>query len=241
MRNDYFLLCNFFRFTLGIQFVQFHRKFGTSKRFSEGDKKEMSEMIALKLQIARDEWQKETNRLKETLQEERAARQIREEMALTISKLQREFVRRHESQLVTHAHDMITTRELIQRILNDSVSSDILFQFKDNLEKFLRQMASALNQRDALYYEKQKCLKMLGVTNDPKVALDSVISKVTSMTVNANLEAVDKDDIIRKLKKRAEELEKQISINTVNVKDLRRQLAERDREISKLRQMVNIK
>ena len=32
------------------------RKFGTSKRFSENDKKDMTDTIAYKLQMAHDDW-----------------------------------------------------------------------------------------------------------------------------------------------------------------------------------------
>ena len=45
------------------------RRFGTSKRFSETDKKDMSEMIAIKLQIADDEANMEMIKIKEKLNE----------------------------------------------------------------------------------------------------------------------------------------------------------------------------
>ena len=199
-------------------------------------------MIAIKLQIARDEWGKETCRLKDTLEEERAKRLIREELTLIIHNLQKDFVRKHQSQLVTHAHDMVTTREIIQRILSSDVNGcDMLYQFKDNLDKFLEQMANILNQRDALYYEKDKCLRMLGITDDPKIGLDKVISRATGLAIDAYLQTVDKDDIIKKLQKQVDELERQNKATSNSVKEFRKQLAERDREIAKLRQMVVIK
>ena len=42
----------------------FFRKFGTSKRLCEGDKKEIQELLALKLQVSQDEWQKDFDLLK---------------------------------------------------------------------------------------------------------------------------------------------------------------------------------
>jgi len=200
----------------------------------------MSEMIAVKLIIARDEWQKELNRLNDTLIDERAARQVKDEVALKLADIQRKFVQTHETQLVSHAHDMVTTRELIQRILNEPMGSDVLFQFRDNLEKFLRQVSMALNQRDALFYEKEKCLKLLGEKLGPKVRLDEVISRLTGKAVNVDMEVEDKDEIIRKLKKRVDELERQSGTYADSVVEFRKQLGERDREIAKIRQMIQI-
>lgn len=200
----------------------------------------MAEMIAVKLQTARDEWNKDTQRLRDALGAERAAYLTKEQLALAVTKLQRDFVRRREAQLVSHAHDMTTTRQLIEQILS-SETNDVLFQFKENLDRFLHQMAAALNQRDALYYEKEKCLRLLGVKDNPKVGLDDVISRATGLTVNASLEAVDKDDVIRRLEGRVGELEKRKTRNAEGAKELRRLLGERDREISRLRQLVQIK
>ena len=100
-------------------------------------------------------------------------------------------------------------------------------------------MAHALSQRDALFYEKEKCLRMLGVA-DPKVALDDVISRATGLTVNANMQPLDKDDVIKRLREQVGELEKRGGEYAESLKELQRQLADRDREISKLRRLVHI-
>lgn len=214
------------------------RKFGTSKRFSETDKKDMAEMIAIKLLITQEEWQKDLSKSKDEFEEVMARLRARDELTLQIYDMTRTFVRDRESQLVTHAHDMVTTQDVIRKCLREP-TNQVLDQLRDNLERLFRQMALALNQREALYYEKEKCLKLLGV-KQPKVALDEVIGRLTGTTVNANMEVEDKTHIIQKLEKKVEAMEKKVEKYEDGEKRLKLELAERDREISKLRHMVQI-
>jgi len=54
----------------------FRRKFGPSKRFSEADKREVSDMIAVKLQLSQDDWRRETEKVRTEL--ERLTTEIQE-------------------------------------------------------------------------------------------------------------------------------------------------------------------
>ena len=54
----------------------FCRKFGPSKRFSEADKREVSDLIAVKLQLSQDDWRRETEKVKTEL--ERLTNEIQE-------------------------------------------------------------------------------------------------------------------------------------------------------------------
>jgi hypothetical protein len=44
------------------------RKFGTSKRFSELDKKDVTELIAIKIQVSKEEWKQEMDLIRQQLQ-----------------------------------------------------------------------------------------------------------------------------------------------------------------------------
>ena len=77
------------------------RRFGTSKRFAESDKKEMAELIAVKLQIADDEYRQETAKLVEQLDEAGRLTEQRERTVRRLVSTLRDFVRRHEKQLVS--------------------------------------------------------------------------------------------------------------------------------------------
>ena len=197
-------------------------------------------MIALKLQVVQDEWKKDIEKLQDQLEAARRDLEARNELSRRIASAQRDFVRRHETQLVTHAHDLTTTRQFIQRMLEEHDGGDTLFQLKENMDKFIRQMTHVLNHRDSLYYEKEKCLRMLGVkgASVSRVSLDDVISKATGLTVNASMEVEDKSGIIKALQKQVEQMEKEVDGYVEQVENYRQQLGERDREISKLRHLV---
>jgi hypothetical protein len=139
------------------------RRFGTSKRFSETDKKDMAELIAIKLQIADDEWQLEINKVKDELTEAVQMLTGRDQLAQVIYDMQRNFVRKHQKQLETHAHDMRTTRDFIEQILKQEAPPggvNPLSFVKDRLEGLFKQMAFALNQYESLNYEKEKSLRL---------------------------------------------------------------------------------
>jgi len=84
-----------------------YRRFGTSKRFSEFEKKEISELIAIKLQIADDEWHQETAKLMERLDAAERLVKLSERTALTVEGNLRDFVHEHEKQLVIRQQDKI--------------------------------------------------------------------------------------------------------------------------------------
>lgn len=251
-----------------------HGRFGTSKRFSETDKKEMSELIAVRLQIAEDEWRAEIDKVNELLRDAVRRLDSRDQLAVGLGREMREFVRRHEKQLVSHAHDMTTTREFIRHMLDlggqrrrrrskagngaeeqrewegededeeedgdGTVDDNPLVGVVDNAQRLLRQMTLALNQRASLHHEKEKCLRLLGIS-DPKASLDDAISRATGLNfVNADMDVEDKTETIRKLRRRIEELERELETVADGVDNFRSQLAERDREISKLRRMVHV-
>lgn len=59
-----------------------HRKFGTSKRFSELDKKDMTELIAIKIQVSKEEWKQELDLVKERLEDQKRAVKSRDNQVI---------------------------------------------------------------------------------------------------------------------------------------------------------------
>lgn len=197
-------------------------------------------MVATKLQIAQEEWQLEVAKLKDELDEVKAELRRREAAGLRIYEMQRAFVREREKQLVTHAHDMTTTQDAVKRCLADPTNDGgVLDQLRDNLDQLFRQMALAINHREALYYEKEKSLRLLGVKN-LRTPLDEVIGRMTGKSVNAHMEVENRADVVGKLERQVEKLEGTVEKYAALEQELKRQLGERDREISKLRHMVKM-
>jgi len=103
------------------------------------------------------------------------------------------------------------------------------------------QVKTSLNHADLLRYEKEKCLRLLGVDDvRGNVQLDKLVSDLTGLCLNADMTVESKDDIIARLKNRVAELDQQLVERQSQVQSYRKQLADRDREISKLRRNTHI-
>lgn len=100
-------------------------------------------------------------------------------------------------------------------------------------------MEAVLNDRDALYVEKQRCLRAMGVADD-KTKLDDVIGKLTGLSITSNMGVEKKDEIISRLEERVLTLDREAEDNDRTLELLRRQHAEKEIELSSLRRGVHI-
>lgn len=210
-----------------------------SKRFSESDKKEVTELIAVKLQLAHDDWRREADKVKRELDRVTSEIKAKDERALRLARTLRDFVKKHERQLVTHSHDRTTTTELVRKMMLPPSEDSVLKDFQENLEGFFHQVEMILNHRDSLFYEKEKCLRLLKVEDD-RVQLDEVIGKLTGMSINPDGSVERKDVIIARLKGQVEELEKEAAEYEAAMGTYKKQMAEKEREIADLRHRIHI-
>jgi len=102
--------------TLAALYMTLRRRFGTSRRFAESDKKEMAELIAVRLQIADDERRQDTVKLVERLDEAGKMAEQRERTARRVDGAIRDFVRRHEKELVRYRPRPCTAGRAISEV-----------------------------------------------------------------------------------------------------------------------------
>lgn len=91
-----------------------HRKFGSSKRVCEYDKRNMAELLALKMQIMTDEFYSHTSLADEKVKSEKAYIKKLHELIESRTKALRKFMKDNEEQLTSRAHDMYTTSDLFK-------------------------------------------------------------------------------------------------------------------------------
>ena len=99
-----------------------------------------------------------------------------------------------------------------------------------------------MNHRDSLYYEKEKCLRLLGIVDDDQksVQLDEVIGRLTGLSVNADMSVESKDSIIARLRRQVEQLDSEADEQDEQMQLFRQQIADKEREIAELRRNVHI-
>ncbi len=201
------------------------RKFGSSKRFSEGEKREMQELMATKLQVSKDEWTRETEKIVNELKSEQEENANKEKISRQIVSTLRSFAKENRSKLATHAHGMITTSHAIQLSVEES-SKDLLTKLHENFVRVLARFEKILAHRELLLEERERCLKILNV--DEKNDLSGALSQrlmlphppsasnghvvlnggKTSPVVEGDEK--DKDRMIKRLNKKIADLEHEI-------------------------------
>lgn len=120
------------------------RKFGVSKRFSVADKRDMATLIAIELEMLQTECRHDMELVQVELEARRDQLQQLEQKSRHVFTALRDFARKHETQLTSHAHDMTTTAELVKQMremINMSPDdSSALTQLHTYLDAFLRQV-----------------------------------------------------------------------------------------------------
>lgn len=103
-------------------------------------------------------------------------------------------------------------------------------------------MEKVLNHRDALFYEKEKCLRLLGIDGEDQMSiqLDEVVGRLTGMSVNADMNVESKDSVIARLRRQAELLDREAEEHCRQLEAYREEIADKEREIAKLRRNIHI-
>ena len=208
----------------------YFRKFGTSKRLCEADKKDMTELLAIKLLINKEEWEREMDEVNSQLKSETLKNESKDSKTRKLSSSFKKFVKNHEKQLATYAHGMTSTSQALQLSFQES-HMDQLGKVQSNVDKLLDRLSKILANKDALAREREKCMRILGEKDD-KASLDEVLTKVLNnngagSSVDKLEKAVlDKERDKKRLNKRVTDLEHDVMEKDERIAELEKQLAE---------------
>ena len=99
-----------------------------------------------------------------------------------------------------------------------------------------------LVHRDSLYYEKEKCLRLLGVDDEEHraIQLDEVVSRMTGLKVNSDMSVESKDAIIARLRQQVDELDREADEQDRQLQIYRLEIDDKEREIAALRRKIHI-
>ena len=130
--------------------------------------------MALKLQIAKGEFEQEVGKIKEDLNKQTQINIKQERLAARMLDGTKRFIKDHDSQLNTHAHGLLTTKNALQLSLAEMAYSS-LEKYENYSDYILNRFASILAQRDTLLTEREKCLKILEVDVDIDLPLNAIV------------------------------------------------------------------
>ena len=195
------------------------RKFGTSKRFGEGDKRDMIDLLGVTMQLQNEDWRKKIKVSADKIEELEKVISHREAIAVQTLKQLKDFTKTHHKRLTTHAHGMTTTSQMLFNIF-ESNKSETIVKLREIIDLFLTRCDQVLRHRDGLMEERGRCLDALGIKDDKNQvdmalrarlsALNATINKYADNTnALANVQRIDtdssgmsKEELIAELNKR---------------------------------------
>ena len=150
-----------------------HRRFGRSRRISEIDKRQMSSLMATKIQSTKEACRRQLLQTKEKLDEiEKAYSQFKTKVDTLGEKL-KQFIRQHDVVLYDPMMDM---RSTTQALFGMSLSGekDALAELEEQLEFLLGRFNRLLVERACMVKDRNKLgevlkLKLNGPITDPLV------------------------------------------------------------------------
>lgn len=197
-----------------------HRKFGASKRFSEGEKREIQELLAIKLQVTRDEMSRELDKLETQMKADREEYSSKDRQTRSLAATLRDFVKRNENRLTTHAHGMTTTSEALQLCVEEG-NQDLVTKLSDNLSRVIKRLEIVLAHRENLIDERGRCARILGVSETSSSDLAEILASrlhgngkadcnSSGKKASNDVVVMEKDHLIRRLNNKIGKLEDEI-------------------------------
>lgn len=140
-----------------------HRKFAMNKRISDADRDEMKQLLATKLQLSGDEWRKQARLMHDEQARTAAELRQRDHDLRAIDNLLTSFLRDHDRQLTTYAHDMRTTRDILMDA--KSTEEDTDGGVRARLADLCKRMSLFLSDYELAMQNRRLCFQLLGVNN----------------------------------------------------------------------------
>lgn len=234
------LICHFTNGLINILFSINFRKFGTSKRLSEVDKKEIAGTIAIKIQMSKEEWKLELNRLQFELRETMTECKVKENQILEMDKQLAEFIRQNRTALVSQAHDLTSTTDLLRTSIADN---DVIARMEERLQYVLQRMRRVIEERDLMQNDRDQCFKTLGISDDTQsLLLHQVVSlKLVDMPKNVGNyreELAKKDQIIKRVRRLLQDYEIELENKDQKIVRLKSDLVAKDTQMASLEERI---
>ena len=217
-----------------------HRHFGTSKRFSERDKKEIQELVAMKAQTAKEAWRRQLEKTKIELDQQRRNEQTKDTRLQQLNERLNRFKKLHQNQLFSLMHDMKSTSDVL-RVSYQDPSKDYLLHLEEKIDVILRRMSLTLRERETLLNERERCLKVLNIQKKSIMldqAMKGCLDKIPEQLEKSRKEVRRNEQIISKLKKQICDLEEMLNSKDATVNQMRVELAFQEDKIGVLEKTI---
>jgi len=210
-----------------------HRKFGQSKRFSEVDKKDIQDLIAVKVQLSKEEWKKEMMTLRDELERQIELHKVKDAKAGAVDRQVVDYMRAHDDYLKSHAHGMKTTRSALVDSVNDN---DVIAKLRARLDFMMDRLNYGIKNAEMLQKERERCLELLNCKKGDTEKLYDIIqlkmvefpNKIDTLSKSVK----SKDSEINNLKKQITEKNESVRANKEEMRSLEQHVLQKEAENS---------
>ena len=202
------------------------------------DKKEMQELIAVKIQISKEEWKEEIGALQNEIHRLESIISSEEKKARQIDGFLQKFIKDNESRLMSLAHGNKSTTDVLKTSDDDT---DALAILRTRVKSIISRTKIVIEERDLLFDDREKCFTALGVSSsngngngDSKHMLSDIIrqkaKKDPGNEAKLRAELEEKEKVIQRLRNISAEYETEIDGNDSKVKGIKDDLAATTKE-----------
>ena len=210
-----------------------HREFGSSKRLSEAEKKEIKDLVALRTQYAKEVWMRQLALAKKYLVEQTERNKEKDEYAKKLIEKVNAFLKLHKarlSKIPKYATEQSTTEMFRERERQQkNLDKPLVNILEESIEDLREMTQKSLEEKDHLQEEKVKALAVLNV-KDPNAKLDKELEQALE---RAAKELMAQQDDIKQREQRAAELRAKIAELKENNE---KAMSAKDKEIDELTQ-----
>ena len=198
----------------------------------------MTDLIAVKIQLSKEEWRLENEQVRQELERYMDLCKQKDEIVKMMDATIVRFLKKHEEDLESRAHDMTSTSDVIKMSLDDN---DHLGKLRERIRYFLARTKRVIEERDLMTREREKCMKALQAKDQTMALNDVMVSKMAELPQQLEKykrELDSKEELIERLRKINESYEKEIQKKELTLTQTREALVVKDTGLAELKAQI---
>lgn len=206
------------------------KEFGSSKRLSEMEKRDIHDLVAKRTQCTKEVWRRQLEKTKDALDGQHSVNRLRDEKVRGMISKIRDFIDIHQSRLRGRG---VGAESSVKAEPNEEEEDRPLVDILCDLVTELREMTSqSLSDRDNISGEKSRALAIIGV-KDPTSKIDKELGKTVENTTR-QIQTAEND--VRSRDQKIHQLNEEI---TTMRSDLEAEMDRKDKNIQNLNAHLN--
>ena len=144
-----------------------HREFGSSRRFSQRDKKQIAKLIATNMQASKDAWRNQVQKLTENLKQSQETNSKRDTTMRRLNSRLGLFLKHNRNQLADQTLDFRTTTQplfgisLFEDMHINTETEDYMPVLKCRIDILLQRLSRLLLERETMLRDREACFRHL--------------------------------------------------------------------------------